>query len=654
LIESKASISKHESPIYVLGKNSVVRFSAEELSHYLEKMTGVKYSVNVVGSLSLEKGICLGTVEDFEGFGFSLCEKSELDDIIILKTVGKTQFVSGSNPRSVLFATYRYLEFLGAEWLWPGEDGEVLPEIEEAKTGFNLKERASYQHRGVCIEGAVSPEIVIDFIDWMTKRRMNEFFLQFKTSQNFYNLFYTRKYNPFAKSSPTISAEESLNADARIIEEIKKRGIIVERVGHGWTCEAIGIRGLGWDVETQPISEKQRHAIALIDGKRELFRGIAVNTELCYSNPEIFNILVNHVVQYAIDHPEVSILHFWLSDGINNHCECLDCQKLSPSDWYSKLVSTISQKLGGLSCKTRIVFLCYANTLWAPTKEKIKDNYRNIIFMFAPISRCYIHHLADDNCAGSISLQPPPRNKIVPPRTNYEFVQLLKGWQKCCQSDSFLFDYHLLKGFMRPLLLIGDIGKVLWRDLHDLKYLGLNGVLSCQTLRAFYPTGIPMVILGETAWNNRVNLEEITNRYLRASFGEDAPFVSDYLKEIYSFVNPAENYEHYNIILAAERDKLQETLKFVKESRMRLRKIAEKQRAIARKKSAYYLLHHNKYLTLILEAAILYSKGDKEKAVALVDESQRHFLATEDEILKVADVSIISRSLEQIKANMRQ
>jgi len=640
------------TPIHLVGTNSVVRFAAEDLARYIEKITGAKHSVTAADVRATEEGIYLGTVDDLEGLHIQTCERSELEDMIVLKTVGKKLFITGSNPRSVLFAAYRYLELLGAEWLWPGEDGEIIPRIEKARTdGFDLKERASYRHRGVCIEGAVSPEIVIDFIDWMAKRRMNEFFLQFKTSQYFYNRYFSRRYNPLAKPSPEISIDESLKADARVIEELKKRGMIVERVGHGWTCESIGIRGLGWDEEKLPISEGQRELMALVNGRRGLFGDIAVNTELCYSNPVAFNALVSHFVQYAIDHPEVDMLHFWLSDGMNNHCECPDCQKLSPSDWYAKLINAISSRLAENNINTRLVFLCYANTLWAPIQEKIEDN-GNVIFMFAPITRCYLHPLTETRCSGLEPLKPSPRNGIVPPRTNYEFVQFLRGWQKAVQSDSFLFDYHFWGVFGLDFL-GGDIGEVLWNDLRDLQGLGLNGILSCQTLRAFYPTGIPMAILAETLWNDGVGLEEINGRYLKAAFGNDSSFVFGYLRKIYSFVDSSRNWRHDDAIMTPESGEVLEMLQFVKESRPRIERMVQNHGDVAREKSALHLLHHNTHVALLLEAVMHGLKGEREEALRSVEEALNHFLSTEDEVVKVADVYIVSEALNHISSRIR-
>jgi len=655
---------KSQTPVHILGSNPTVRFAAQELTGYLSKMTGIKHTATLSESISSEQGIYLGTVEDFESVGMQrLCEKSELDDAIVLKTEGKRLFITGSNPRSVLLATYHYLRLQGAEWLWPGEDGEIIPSVKKVRTeGFDLKERASYRHRAVCIEGAVTPEIVIEFIDWMAKHRMNGFHLQFKHSQYFYNRYYARRYNPLAKPLPEMSIEDALKADGHVIKEMKKRGMILEMVGHGFTCGAIGIDWVGWDVYKGSISEEQRELTALVGGKRGLHQGIPVNTELCYSNPKAFNALVNHVVQYAQDHPKVGILHFWLSDGWNNHCECAECRKFSPSDWEVRLVDAIAEKMGKLRLNTRLVFLSYSNTLWPPTQNKIENKYGNIIFMFAPITRCFVHSLAEANCISSApsskrwidslidSLQPPSRNKIVWPRTNYEHVQLLRGWKKYCETDSFIFDYHF--GHILDFF-GGDIGKVLWRDIRDLEDLGLNGIDSCQTLRAFYPTGIPMAILAETTWNNKVTFEEVRRRYLETVFGEDGQFVSEYLDKIHSFFDAARNYEHRDNLLATEKGKLQELLRFVEESRPRLEKIAEKQKDTVRKKSAFHLLHYTRYVGLTLEAAILHLDGENEKAGAKISEIVDHFLSKEDELLKVADASFIARRLESLKARMK-
>ncbi len=140
-----------------------------------------------VDSLSSGDGIYIGGVGDFASKGIKhICSKSELDDVTVLKSFNNSLLITGSNSRSVLFAAYRYLQLHGADWLWPGQDGEIIPTIKKAKTdGFDIREQASYRHRGANLDAAASPEIVIEFIDWMAKHRMNMFLLTLKTSQAF-------------------------------------------------------------------------------------------------------------------------------------------------------------------------------------------------------------------------------------------------------------------------------------------------------------------------------------------------------------------------------------------------------------------------------------------------------------------------------------
>ncbi|MEM3746076.1 MAG: hypothetical protein QXZ66_05200 [Thermoproteota archaeon] len=101
--------------IHVVGKDPVVSFAAEELSRYLEKMTGLKHHVKNIDVYRGEEGIYLGLPKDLLLTGVNLAvSEYEKKDTIILKTVGRCLFISGSNPRSILFASYCYLKLHGA------------------------------------------------------------------------------------------------------------------------------------------------------------------------------------------------------------------------------------------------------------------------------------------------------------------------------------------------------------------------------------------------------------------------------------------------------------------------------------------------------------------------------------------------------------
>ncbi len=82
------------------------------------------------------------------------------------------------------------------------------------------------------------------------------------------------------------------------------------------------------------------------------------------------------------------MLHVWLSDGWNNRCECDGCAVKRPSDWYVDLLNELDEQLDAAGIDTKIVFLAYADLLWAPEKSRLR-NAERFILMFAPLTRTW-------------------------------------------------------------------------------------------------------------------------------------------------------------------------------------------------------------------------------------------------------------------------
>ena len=115
----------------IYGENATVteKLSAEELSKYLEKISGVKIPVCVEnGEYTTEsKVISIGKTE--------LLNKSEIDyknidfnfDGFVIKTLDNTLFLfGGKSQRATLYAVYEYLEScLGCKFFAP--DCEYVP-----------------------------------------------------------------------------------------------------------------------------------------------------------------------------------------------------------------------------------------------------------------------------------------------------------------------------------------------------------------------------------------------------------------------------------------------------------------------------------------------------------------------------------------------
>jgi hypothetical protein len=283
----------------------------------------------------------------------------------------------------------------------------------------------------------------------------------------------------------------------------------------------------GWKgMDDSLISDEQRSFLAEIDGKRGFFKGIPLNTHLCYSNPEVRGRLVNEVIDYTSKHPEVDVMHFWLADDSNNICECENCKKRRLSDWYVDILNEIDEGLTAKGIKTKICFLVYLDLYWSPTNKIINED--RFILMFAPIFRSYCKAYDLNDCGEEIEYK---INAVKYPHASSPYVKLLKDWQKKFKGDSFDFDYHLMWDINRDFG--GEtIAEVLYKDIRSLKKIGLNGFMSCQLQRAFYPSGFAFYLMGRVLFDGEISYEEIRKEYYDGAFGKYSDFASNVYAEV--------------------------------------------------------------------------------------------------------------------------
>jgi hypothetical protein len=58
---------------------------------------------------------------------------------------------------------------------------------------------------------------------------------------------------------------------------------------------------------------------------RDLSRRL-LNTQLCYSNARARRAVVDYAVRYVQENGHIDVLHVWLADKSNKHCECPNCR----------------------------------------------------------------------------------------------------------------------------------------------------------------------------------------------------------------------------------------------------------------------------------------------------------------------------------------
>lgn len=498
--------------ICVKNADPVVAYAAAELGRCVQKMTGDAADGGT---------ITLGLFADC-GVEPSSLPDANLDDAVHVRVSNGNGCIAGSNPRSVLLGVYRFLREMGCRWVRPGPTGELIPNRSLQEMSVTLDETPSYRHRVVCIEGAVSLSNVLDVVDWLPKVGFNGFYMQFRDGYTFFDRWYSHEDNPRRKRSEPIERVMAQEFTGIVEDEIARRGLLYHAVGHGWHTEAYGVPGIGW-MDIHPVPEEFAEKIALVAGRRTVLWGKPMLTALCYSDPEVQQRMVRCIADYAERHRNVDYLHIWLDDCANNKCECERCRTKRTFDFYVQILNALDEELASRGLDTRIVFLAYADLLMPPLEEWIENEDR-FTFMYANSRGDYTQPLdpvGDDVSPVSFGLNRMPRGR----RKSVEKVAAtLQDWMRRIEGDSFIFEYY---GGAETT----ERARVVWQDVRNLRRFGLNGMVNCQALRVFFPTGLGMVVMGRSLWDAGVEFDEMAADYFAAAYGRDGPACREFLAE---------------------------------------------------------------------------------------------------------------------------
>jgi len=492
--------------ICLIDPHPVIRFAARELARCLRKATGE--AIPIVKQPDTASGAVLR---------LGLLDTRSDDDRIRIEQEGQGYRLEGANPRSVLFAVYRYLYELGFRWIRPGARGEIIPRLDNPlRPGICVDETPSYKYRTICIEGAASQRHVTDLIDWQAKQGMNGYFVQFDLARGagFWDRWYEHHDNPHLPKEPF----DLKMIEKAVVAAMEKRGLRFESMGHGWIDAVLGDEALSSDAKQ----------LALLNGKRE------PGGHLCYSTPAVRQAMVDKIVAYAGTHPNVTELHIWLADGSNNNCECDGCREMRPADWYVLLLNEVDAALTAAGLATKLVFLIYVDLLWPPVEQRL-NNPERFVLMFAPITRTYRESLVE--AQGDEPMTPFLRNKLDFPKSTGGNLTYLQAWQQLFHGDGFDFDYHLIWSPYRDLAQF-TLARVLHQDIRGLASLGLQGFNSCQNQRQSFPHNLGMDVMARTLWNARVPYGRIVTETFTDAYGPDGLQAARFFQRISALAEP--------------------------------------------------------------------------------------------------------------------
>ncbi|MBR2353218.1 MAG: DUF4838 domain-containing protein [Clostridia bacterium] len=508
--------------------STVVDFAAEELKKYLRMMMPECGDISIAYAPAATDGFRLGLMEDF-GLDTSEADDLFLDDILHIDVDGEGNgIIAGSNPRSVLLAVYRYLQENGCRWLYPGIDGEFIPMQDIVATKYH--KMADCRFRGQCNEGAEFQQSMLDAVDFTAKLGMNVFMLEFFIPKFYYQSYYAHRHNELHREPEPITEETVLQWKRQCEVEIAKRGLQFHDVGHGWTAEAFGISSAdGWRVnEFIELPDGIRPYLAEVGGKREFFDGLPMNTNLCMSNPVARHKVAMAVAKYAKNHENVDYLHIWLADNCNNHCECAECRKMTPSDWYLMIMNEIDEQLTACALDTRIVFISYMDTSWPATKVKLNNPDRFTLLM-APISRPYTRSVN-----ATLSEKPYDNfqlNKNILFESVDQYIKSAQDWKTLCQVNAIVYEYHFHGAqYLNP----GSLGfaRIVHDDVCHYRKHQMDGLINDCTQRSFWPNGFSFYVYGRTLFDNSLTYEELLEDYFTCAYGQDWKTVEALFSEL--------------------------------------------------------------------------------------------------------------------------
>ena len=633
--------------IYKVISHPTVDFAAEELRKYLWMMMPECGGISVEYKPDATDGFRLGLMSDF-GLDTSEAEDLFLDDILHIDTDEQGGIIAGSNHRSVLLAVYRFFRENGCRWLFPGVDGELIPLQDIVPVKYH--KMADCRYRGQCNEGAEYQPNMMEVIDFQPKIGMNVFMIEFDNPKVYYDYYYNAQHNTATRDPEPVTADTVKQWKRQCEAELAKRSLQFHDMGHGWTAEPFGISSTnGWVKEfDNPVPEESRELLALVNGKRELHEGVALNTQFCMSSPKARTIVAKYIANYAETHQNADYIHVWLADATRNHCECDECRKKIPSDWYVMLLNEIDECLTEKGLATRIVFICYTDTTWAPTVEKL-HNTKRFSFMLAAITRVYtipVPMLVEERPLPPYQLNQPETF----PLTVEEDIRHAKAWRAAGECPSMVYEYHFwLHQYRDPGVL--TFAKMIYDDIRGYRANGFDGLIEDGSQRSYFPNGFLFYVYAETLFDTNVSFEALVKDYFESAYGEIADDVRNYLAEIsdafsmeYIMSNDRESKGYFD-------PKRAKQIRGVKDIIAKYQPLFAEHRVSsyrARTVAMRLLKYHMEFCAGLAEAWVLKAMGADPEAIARFYQLQDSFGRLEYEIGTYFDQRMCFSSLKRL------
>jgi hypothetical protein len=446
-----ATGGKARLPVLIqYGATQTERYAAEELASHLQQITGARFEVREIHPGEVpQSGIIVGPGHMAEAV-FPEVKLGEFGgEQVTIRTKGNYLLLAGGRPRGTLYAVYRFLsKVCGVRW-WAPWATHIPKKSTLRVPALSLEEKPAFEYREPFWYPAFDG-------DW--------------AARNYYN-----------------------GNSARLTE--KHGGKIIYK-GFVHTFYPL--------VPPEQYFEKHPEWYSLINGKRTYQQA-----QLCCTNPELREFLVERVRQWLKESPEASIISISQNDWYGA-CQCDNCKAIDEREGTQAgsvldMVNYIAERLEKEFPHVAFDTLAYTYTR-KPTKT-LKPRHNVIV------------RLCSIECNFAQPLEHP---------SNQAFADDIRGWSKMSQR-LYVWDYTTdFAHYVQPHPNYFSLGP-------NVRFFHQHGVRGLFEQGAYQSHGAEFSelrawVLAQLMWDPYQDDRKLIDEFLKGYYGKAAPYILRYMQ----------------------------------------------------------------------------------------------------------------------------
>ncbi|MGI6456753.1 MAG: DUF4838 domain-containing protein [bacterium] len=438
--------------------SETLRWAARELRHWLKEVSGADFPIVEDCVNRKEKEIVLGLNRHAkEGLPEKSLQNQPEEQGFVIQSQGATVYIYGGDDLGTQYGVFDFLEtYLGCRWYTPTVS--VIPEKQQFSfTSLNRQ-------------------------DYPRLRVRNDFY-----------------YEAF---EPIWAARNRIN------------GVMSYREQPGGVEGYWGVHTFYYFLPPDEFFAEHPEYFSEIDGQRKYD-----HAQLCLTNPEVLQIMIERVKKFMREHPEYLIYDVSQNDWYGA-CQCDKCQAITEAEgseagpvlsFVNKVAEAVEEEFPDKYIGT----LAYQYTRKPPKTLRPRDN---VVVRLCSIECCFSH-----------SFYECPQNEA--------FLDDLQRWAKIA-PQLYIWDYVVN---FRHYVLPHPNFRALQPNLQAFAQNKAIGVMeqACYNTRGGEFSELRAYLLAKLLWNPfRTDTEQWIDDFMYGYYGRSGQYVRAYFDRLHDYITP--------------------------------------------------------------------------------------------------------------------